>query len=1296
MPTTGDDTLSGTSGDDVIDALAGNDIVNGLDGADSLFGNDGDDALYGDNGDDTLDGGAGSDIVDGGAGNDVMTGGASYDSFYNQSFLGGFATDHITDFEAGETLTVGSGALTSREPEFYSVFIGLSAFSGAAGEIRYFVGGGVTTIEVDTDGDANADYITILDNGEFTLRTSGGWDGALVIDAAFGGAPTGGADYIGGASGADLFNGGAGSDSLQGGGGDDTLNGEDDDDFLYGMDGDDLIDGGLGNDYFDAGRGDDTVIGGAGIDTLTASFNYPGQIDIVITDTLIVNNLGSDSIVINGIEEVILSQRLIGDFDDVFDASQATLSVQIFAGAGDDVIIGGLGNDFTIEGDSGRDTMTGGTGTDYFDFDYLYEIDSIGDTVTDFEPGDRLDFQGIETAFFGFADPDGVDLTYIGSAAFTGVAGEMRWYNSAGQTIVSIDKNGDMIGDHTVTLTNGEFILQESFANRLTIFADTLATAGADSLVGSNGDDSLDGDLGADTIYGLSGVDDLYGDDGDDLIFGGDGIDELQGGAGLDTINGGAGDDLLEGGTGSDVYTGGSGRDTFSFDVLTYDIDFITDFEDGDLIRLGSTGGTSKDPGPDLLIFIGTNAFTHQAGEARYSVGVDYTVVEVDLDGDGGTDQQIEIQNGAFDLRTTAPNGTFLISTNAFGTQTAGDDFYYGSTGDDTINGGDGSDALYGMEGDDVVNGGDGDDFISEHFGNDTLDGGAGHDELTHFYGEPVDLTITDSSIVNSLSGETDLISNFEAIFISNRLGPPSNDTLDGSAATITVNLHAGAGNDIVRGGSNNDSIEGDNGTDTLSGGLGADVFDFDYVSEISNDNITDFEAGDIIDLASIQQLYLAGDNDGVDITYIGTAAFNHVAGELRYVHIGGQTYIQFDVDGDGIGDNFILLANEAFVLEQTGFDSARLRAVTGPATAAGDIITGVNSADVFDGLDGDDRIFGLAGSDMISGGAGSDTLFGGDNGDSLFGGADNDVIDGGAGNDQIDGGDGADLITSQSGRDSVIGGVGDDSIDAAAGDDTVYGGADKDGIYGGAGADFLDGDNGNDTIQGGTENDTLFGGNGFDYLLGDAGADFLDGGALSDTLVGGDGSDVLIGGDDNDRLLGGAQHDAIFADAGNDIVDAGTGFDTVSGGTGRDSAFGGSGDDSIEGDGGNDTLTGGTGGDTLLGGAGYDVLQGDDGDDVLDGGALNDVLFGNAGNDTFRFSLGGEIDTLRDFTAGAASEDVIQLVGFSTAFDSFAEVIAVASDDGVNTTINFGGGDMLVLRNVLVSQLHADDFTFG
>ena len=54
------------------------------------------------------------------------------------------------------------------------------------------------------------------------------------------------------------------------------------------------------------------------------------------------------------------------------------------------------------------------------------------------------------------------------------------------------------------------------------------------------------------------------------------------------------------------------------------------------------------------------------------------------------------------------------------------------------------------------------------------------------------------------------------------------------------------------------------------------------------------------------------------------------------------------------------------------------------------------------------------------------------------------------------------------------------------------------------------------------------------------------------------------------------------------------------------------------------------------------------------------------------------------------------ELIAFGAAFDTFAEVIAAASGNGTHTTIDFGGGDSIKLLNVVVADLHEDDFIFS
>ena len=76
-----------------------------------------------------------------------------------------------------------------------------------------------------------------------------------------------------------------------------------------------------------------------------------------------------------------------------------------------------------------------------------------------------------------------------------------------------------------------------------------------------------------------------------------------------------------------------------------------------------------------------------------------------------------------------------------------------------------------------------------------------------------------------------------------------------------------------------------------------------------SRDLILDFSRaqGDKISLSAIDANSLAGNNQA--FTFIGTAAFSNVAGQLRYETSGGVTTISGDVNGDGVADLQIQLS---------------------------------------------------------------------------------------------------------------------------------------------------------------------------------------------------------------------------------------------------------------------------------------------------------------------------------------------------------------------------------------------------
>lgn len=303
----GIDILRGSVGNDYLDGGAGADMLDGNDDNDRLYGRDGDDMLRGGAGTDTLDGGTGDDFLSGGTGRDYMTGGSGADVFVfastGDSKKG--AIDQIRDFKSsqGDKIDLSSldGSTATKGGDDLS-FIGTKGFS-AAGQVRSFVAGDKTYVEVNTSGKSGAEMVVEL-NGKMTLKASDfRFDGNVNSDDATvnvkvgdggyehtdeGLVPKGGGrnDNLNGGGGEDYLYGGAGNDKVKGGGdmdivrggvGDDVLNGDAGNDMLDGSLGNDKLYGGAfnftdilrgadGNDWLDGEGGDDILSGGAGKD----------------------------------------------------------------------------------------------------------------------------------------------------------------------------------------------------------------------------------------------------------------------------------------------------------------------------------------------------------------------------------------------------------------------------------------------------------------------------------------------------------------------------------------------------------------------------------------------------------------------------------------------------------------------------------------------------------------------------------------------------------------------------------------------------------------------------------------------------------------------------------------------------------------------------------------------------------------------------------------------------------------------------------------------------------------------
>ena len=130
----------------------------------------------------------------------------------------------------------------------------------------------------------------------------------------------------------------------------------------------------------------------------------------------------------------------------------------------DDTISAGDGND-KVTGGAGSDVLTGGAGQDTFIYTGLGDSTlSSMDRILDFSHSqkDHVSLSAIDANASVAGDQA---FTFIGAASFSGHAGQLRAYQSGGDTFISGDVNGDGVGDFLIcvdpptTLVASDFLL---------------------------------------------------------------------------------------------------------------------------------------------------------------------------------------------------------------------------------------------------------------------------------------------------------------------------------------------------------------------------------------------------------------------------------------------------------------------------------------------------------------------------------------------------------------------------------------------------------------------------------------------------------------------------------------------------------------------------------------------------------------------------------------------------------------------------------------------------------------------
>ncbi|MEY4953544.1 MAG: hypothetical protein RL299_1968, partial [Pseudomonadota bacterium] len=161
------------------------------------------------------------------------------------------------------------------------------------------------------------------------------------------------------------------------------------------------------------------------------------------------------------------TQALAVTVGNVADGStiNGTNSANTLTGTTAEDTINGLGGNDTITGGLGADVLTGGSGADRFVYSSINDSSlSAPDRITDFSlsQNDRISLSAIDANTSLSGDQA---FSWIGTGNFTNVAGQLRYYQSGGNTYVTGDVNGDGIGDFliridpAVTLSASYFIL---------------------------------------------------------------------------------------------------------------------------------------------------------------------------------------------------------------------------------------------------------------------------------------------------------------------------------------------------------------------------------------------------------------------------------------------------------------------------------------------------------------------------------------------------------------------------------------------------------------------------------------------------------------------------------------------------------------------------------------------------------------------------------------------------------------------------------------------------------------------
>jgi Ca2+-binding RTX toxin-like protein len=1028
------DTRIGTDNADHLIGAFGNDNLQGLGGNDILYASKGDDTLLGGSGDDHLTGGEGNDSIDGGDGVDT----ASYAEATGPVTVS-LAAGTASGADGNDTLTGIENLLGSAHGDHLTGDAGANFIDGGAGNDTMIGGAG--------------NDIYVINPGDAIFEDAGGGIDEMRVSDNFG--LMGNVENLTALGTGNLFLGGNELDNV--------ITGNSGDNFLVGNGGNDTLTGGAGFDqaaFFLPGTTPGTlrVVDGANGKLLVQLVQSDGSFENVFEVTPLGDGsatvTGLNSMAYQGTDTVSSAEQLSFFIDvypqphgpgqianiniavtappvqddfahvngsvgaDVIDLTQLypsagpQVDLNVFAGRGDDTIIGSSGDNY-MDGEQGSDTIDGGAGSDAVAF--RLPADTLGTLQIVDNNNGTLSVRLVQAN----GSFENIFLVTPGS---TGSA--------------TVQALGSMAHYGTDTVTNVE---------HLSFVIDTWPTPPTQNLgiqlsIYHNGS-YIGGSAASDTINlaDYPGANNVNAGSGNDVVTGTSLNDYLVGEGGNDTLNGAGGRDtagyrLPAGTTGTlRVIEGSAGRATVELVQADGSSEIVFEIT-------GSGSGSATITGVGRMAHLGTDTVS---GIEEVHIYVDSypnptppgQFVNVLLAavqfGDASSQVQGSINSETIDI------ATFGTATNARGGN--GDDLIIGTSAQNFIAGDRGNDTIIGNGGNDqvqfflpststgkptLVKNADGtfavwrvvDNVqveqlfhISElngtititglnsaaHFGTDTVSG-VGH--IGIFPEGPFD---QNRSLFFSVAAGQNGAQDFGGIFA---------DVLDFSGRAAGVNFFGDYGDDqvvgsafadVINGGLDNDTLSGAGGNDTLRGQGGSDVLEGGE--------------GDDLLIGGFNTSFGAQPGDGADVLRGG--AGNDILrggdGDDTLEGGSGNDNLRGDAGGDHLDGG-----------EGTDFVSYFYSALTTGATLdfRGVDITNGSFADPLGGTDtllNFERL-GVGGSNF------DDIIYGAESGTDSDGGFANQ-LGGGGGNDQVHGSSRKDHIRGDAGTDVLTGGQGED-----------------------------------------------------------------------------------------------------------------------------------------------------------------------------------------------------------------------------------------------------------------------------